>query len=613
MSDEDFEKIDDFSDLSIEDGKDDFSNLDEYGVWIKKKVDDVKSSQDSGDVEAKPNVDNDGEDNEAFDFDGQTEERVSMQDDSIEEKVDDTADSGSFDDIDMSDFFTDFESDDNEETAAKEDEVALNMDLNFDNMDSFTDDESGDDFDAMLSDAMEDDSSKDASSESTITEDVEIDDLLSDFNSSPSLASGEHNEVEQQNIDINVDVDEAQDFSGLSNSEEDSSLTIAKPSNDEQTNKKADEKKDDIVVKNTIVEPENIDEIIAENKKLLGEDSTKNEDEGAKSSSFNDVEALACDLAKDDGFRPETLPHSSIVKMEGFDRLESLLQSVVLELQDIKKEIASLKDATPCDRGFSQDMSPKVDDKVEEESEETGFFKDEDTDEAIALTGDELNNILITADFTEEKKDDEGLSQDATFESSKISEDALEACGEDEKNIDDDVEFEPDKEFEFDDIELGNSKLDDFVIPEELDYNMLNLEDEEDAGKEEETVAKTEGADMSYLDEKDEDASESYEDVPPNLPTTQDLNVESKDDENAVGSIEESASITQNDVSSTEEHSQGNEAGRDELPSMVKKDVKSVLSYMDQLLESLPEEKLKEFAESEYFEMYKRLFKELGI
>jgi hypothetical protein len=34
---------------------------------------------------------------------------------------------------------------------------------------------------------------------------------------------------------------------------------------------------------------------------------------------------------------------------------------------------------------------------------------------------------------------------------------------------------------------------------------------------------------------------------------------------------------------------------------------------MDQLLESLPEEKIEEFAKSEYFDTYRKLFKELGI
>jgi hypothetical protein len=49
------------------------------------------------------------------------------------------------------------------------------------------------------------------------------------------------------------------------------------------------------------------------------------------------------------------------------------------------------------------------------------------------------------------------------------------------------------------------------------------------------------------------------------------------------------------------------------LPGNFKKELKQVLSYMDQLLESLPEEKIEEFAQSEYFDTYKKLFKELGL
>jgi hypothetical protein len=49
------------------------------------------------------------------------------------------------------------------------------------------------------------------------------------------------------------------------------------------------------------------------------------------------------------------------------------------------------------------------------------------------------------------------------------------------------------------------------------------------------------------------------------------------------------------------------------IPSNIKDELKTVLSYMDQLLESLPEEKIEEFAKSEYFETYKKLFEELGL
>jgi hypothetical protein len=49
------------------------------------------------------------------------------------------------------------------------------------------------------------------------------------------------------------------------------------------------------------------------------------------------------------------------------------------------------------------------------------------------------------------------------------------------------------------------------------------------------------------------------------------------------------------------------------IPNNIKQELKTVLSYMDQLLESLPEDKIEEFAKSEYFDTYKKLFKELGL
>ena len=47
--------------------------------------------------------------------------------------------------------------------------------------------------------------------------------------------------------------------------------------------------------------------------------------------------------------------------------------------------------------------------------------------------------------------------------------------------------------------------------------------------------------------------------------------------------------------------------------SDLKRDIKSVLLYMDQLLENLPEEKIMEFAKSDEFVTYKKLFTELGL
>lgn len=49
------------------------------------------------------------------------------------------------------------------------------------------------------------------------------------------------------------------------------------------------------------------------------------------------------------------------------------------------------------------------------------------------------------------------------------------------------------------------------------------------------------------------------------------------------------------------------------LSGDLKQDIKSVLLYMDQLLENLPEEKIIEFAKSQEFVTYKKLFNELGL
>ncbi len=50
-----------------------------------------------------------------------------------------------------------------------------------------------------------------------------------------------------------------------------------------------------------------------------------------------------------------------------------------------------------------------------------------------------------------------------------------------------------------------------------------------------------------------------------------------------------------------------------DLPDDLKQEIRSVLSYMDQLLEALPDDKIEEFAQSEHFEVYKHLFEELGL
>ncbi len=62
-----------------------------------------------------------------------------------------------------------------------------------------------------------------------------------------------------------------------------------------------------------------------------------------------------------------------------------------------------------------------------------------------------------------------------------------------------------------------------------------------------------------------------------------------------------------------EETDENDDSSVEAIPEGIRTEIKSVLSYMDQLLESLPEEKIQEFANSDHFDVYKRLFDELGL
>ena len=79
----------------------------------------------------------------------------------------------------------------------------------------------------------------------------------------------------------------------------------------------------------------------------------------------------------------------------------SLLQQIVSDLSSLKDEIDNLK-KNLSDINNSNNVVEQELDIPEQEETSGGFFDSDDTDDTIALSGDELNNIMNTADFTEE-------------------------------------------------------------------------------------------------------------------------------------------------------------------------------------------------------------------
>ncbi len=109
--------------------------------------------------------------------------------------------------------------------------------------------------------------------------------------------------------------------------------------------------------------------------------------------SFDDLSAVERELS--------TPAPSEPPRGRGLDSSSEILLKIADELSSIRGELVSLKEQLKEYR--HEEPTPVADKADEEETAAAGGFFDEEEDETIALTGDELDNILNTADFTEEE------------------------------------------------------------------------------------------------------------------------------------------------------------------------------------------------------------------
>lgn len=117
---------------------------------------------------------------------------------------------------------------------------------------------------------------------------------------------------------------------------------------------------------------------------------------------FDDVEAVHKEL-EESSFEsePAEKPIAAVKEEQGrvnVDLSTQLLMRIADELSSIKSELSTLKEELAV---YKKVAPPAATEESSQEAKGTGFFDDEE-DEKIALTGDELDNILNTAEFTEE-------------------------------------------------------------------------------------------------------------------------------------------------------------------------------------------------------------------
>ena len=413
------------------------------------------------------------------------------------------------------------------------------------------------------------------------------------------------------------------------------------------------------------------------------------------------------------------------VNNELLEKIVSDLSGLKDEINSLKNDLAELKEKNTLDNISSgqndgeQPAESEIELPVQSEPAEEpgGFFNSDEEDDTIALSGDELSNIVSNADFTEETAEPDTQYDESTEETVTKEQPEQELPEDFSADFSNDTPFggiedtvipdeEPDSGLSMDINEeiLEEPNLDDIEtnadIPEEIEIpkvdDIAETQDEEptlddilvessstdfmdsvtdstnmqpdieitepvepELAEEEAAITKEEADDITS--EYSADTAENTEpvldeDAALELPEESSSDAEntaeeSTDDifnETAIEDAQHTQDAMMNDImneapsvdnalseenvdylskdntvlsddeaavaeSEPEPSAETEQTDTSDLPSDIKEDVKSVLLYMDQLLENLPEDKIMEFAKSEQFTTYKKLFNELGL
>ena len=395
-------------------------------------------------------------------------------------------------------------------------------------------------------------------------------------------------------------------------------------------------------------------------------------DEEAASFLENDDEKVA-EVA--DSITAPILDEGELETEKPSTQMTAIFSQIVTELSSLKNEIASLKNEFETLKNEKQPENLKLESN---DSGNEGFFSNSDEDDTIALSKDEMDNILNTADIAQAEKTEEKESEKTEATQENISEpeelsseepefkEEPEATDETENLFgsaddvadisDEDILSDDDFAMEFESAQTENIEeptLDDVDytnisketdLPEEISVpknddilvessptDLLETKDSENEGKNSSDSFDEDPFELSAVepsisetltDEKLDYLSKTPEEAEQNVNSEEVLELpESEETENAkeneaAEEVEtEKTEATQENISEPEELSSEEPETKEskDISDDLKTEIKSVLSYMDQLLENLPENKIAEFAQSEQFDTYKKLFKELGL
>lgn len=440
----------------------------------------------------------------------------------------------------------------------------------------------------------------------------------------------------------------------------------------------------EVTADDTVVAEENAESAVEESEETPAEESAESTENAKYSVEENDSETQETvpeetysvfekkedDVTEDklNTMEPvEDISGAAILKQISAElaNLRNEISSLKTEFEDLKKnppkaEVAEPEQSVGTETAVPEENAEQAAEVSDTVSSDGGFFSESDEDDTIALSGDELNNILTSAQFTAENIEPQNpdLDEPVDFGGKELEEPVFDETEpeqeETEENIPDEISVP-----KADDILVESSATDMMDAPVRTDETVAAEPQDFSAEPEEvESIEETEPVEEAESAEEpeviSEDIPEAQETAYSSAEETVEEETEQQPQETGLESLSKPIDVFKEDdevlekgigeepagevfsnwqskdetpeteeVSETEDVAdkeeipapaaeEKNEDSSD-IPSDMKQEIKSVLSYMDQLLENLPEEKIAEFARSEQFETYKKLFAELGL
>ncbi|EKR26365.1 hypothetical protein LEP1GSC087_3491 [Leptospira interrogans serovar Bataviae str. L1111] len=434
-----------------------------------------------------------------------------------------------------------------------------------------------------------------------------VEDDLPDF-----ISASVDSEIEEENIaesmlgGTSVEADVLPD-TFLDELEEDAPIALSGDELDNILNAStADDSDDDLPDFITHVENEDFSLPVEQDSSLLSSDTISNsslfedfEEEEKISLPEHELEEIGNPVLSEEdslSFEDFELPTNDLETSETSLEDEEANEPIALSDEELGNLLASENEEPAAISEESNDLAEAIDWDSPPTSEIS--LEDEEANEPIALSLDELDHIL-----TDENEEPAATSEESSDLTEAIDWDSPPTS---EISLEDEEANEP---IAFSDEELGNLLASGNEESEDkIGSDIPKVETEEDLSEILGELPPV--SDLDAFDSIDEDVSKE-EEVSTIVPT-----LESVKDQEMIIVLDEYADEEESSpIEELRKTPDQTEAIVGELSGDVpsKDEMKRIMTYLDELLGNLPDDLIREFSRSDYFELYKKLMKQIGV